>query len=148
MSLLKVEETPGTEKLVSEDVSEKKWWVPMGNCVLVRPAVQEEQTKSGIWLPPQSQERQTHGIVLGVGPGKHEYGFWVDTTLKVGDNIIYSKHSGQDMKIDGESVVMIRESDVLARMLTMKSEPIGVEDIGKIDQEELAKIEGTREPVE
>ena len=108
----------------AEPEAVKQWWEPMGNCVLVRPAVPEEQTKSGIWLPGQAQERQHNGVVVGVGPGKHEYGFWVDTTLKVGDQILYSKHAGQDMKIDGQPMVMIRESDVLARMLTRTSEPI------------------------
>lgn len=113
-------EAPVGEQEIQDSPSDisQKWWVPMFNRVLVRPAKREEKTKSGIFLPEQAQVKQHHGVVVGVGPGVHQYGFFVSTQVKVGQHVIYSKSSGHDIKVNGEDMILIAETDILARMVS------------------------------
>lgn len=100
-----------TEEKVVVEVS----WAPTLDRVIVRPFEPEQMTKSGIYLPYVAQEKQAAGEVLAVGPGRYESGFLLETTLRPGDIVMYGKHAGQDMRINGQDLVIIKESDVLAK---------------------------------
>ncbi len=89
---------------------------PLADRVLVRPIEKEEKTKSGIYLPDTAKEKPQEGEVLAVGPGKMtDDGKRVPPDLKVGDRVIYAKYGGMEIKVDDEDLMILRESDILAK---------------------------------
>jgi chaperonin GroES len=89
---------------------------PMADRVLVKPIEKEEVTKSGIYLPDTAKEKPQEGEVLAVGPGKmSEDGKRIAMDLNVGDTVIYAKYGGTEIKIDDEELIILRESDILAK---------------------------------
>ncbi|MGO0123512.1 co-chaperone GroES [Desulfothermobacter acidiphilus] len=87
---------------------------PLGDRVVVKPLPAEEVTKGGIVLPDTAKEKPQKGEVVAVGPGKLlDNGQRVPIDLKVGDKVLYSKYAGNEIKIDGEEYLILRESDVL-----------------------------------
>jgi len=88
---------------------------PLADRVIVKAAEAEEMTKGGIILPDTAKEKPQQGQVVAVGPGKvSETGSLVNMTLKTGDKVLYGKYSGTEISIDGEDVLIMRESDILA----------------------------------
>ncbi|RME89358.1 MAG: co-chaperone GroES [Anaerolineae bacterium] len=88
---------------------------PLGNRLVVEPIEQEEVTPGGIVLPETAKEKPQQGKVLAVGPGeRNEKGERIPMDVKVGDKIIYAKYSGTEVKLDGQKLLILRESDVLA----------------------------------
>ena len=73
-----------------------------------------ETTKSGIVLPGQSKEKPQQAEVIAVGPGGVVEGKEVKMEVKVGDQVIYSKYAGTDVKLDDEELIIVRQSDILA----------------------------------
>jgi len=93
---------------------------PLADRVLVKPIEKEGKTKSGIYLPDTAKEKPQEGKVLAVGPGKiSDDGKLIPMVLKVGDTVIYSKYGGTEIKVDDEDLIILRESDILAK----KGEP-------------------------
>ena len=88
--------------------------VPLGDRVVLKQLVAEETTKSGIVLPGQNKEKPQQAEVVAVGPGGMIDGKEVKMEVKVGDNVIYSKYSGTDVKIDEEEFIIVKQSDILA----------------------------------
>ena len=89
---------------------------PMADRVVVRPIEKEEKTKSGIYLPDTAREKPQEGKVVAVGPGRlSEDGKRIAMDVKVGDTVIYAKYGGSEIKIDDEELVILRESDILAK---------------------------------
>lgn len=89
---------------------------PLGDRVLVKPIAKEEKTKSGIYLPDTAKEKPQEGEVIAVGPGKFdEAGKRIPMDLKVGDTVIYAKYGGTEIKIDDVELMILRESDILAK---------------------------------
>jgi chaperonin GroES len=89
---------------------------PLADRVLVRPIETEEVTKGGIVLPDTVKEKPQEGKVLAVGPGRlSEDGTRIAMEVKAGDIIIYAKYGGTEIKVDGEELVILRESDILAK---------------------------------
>jgi chaperonin GroES len=89
---------------------------PLADRVLVKPMEKEEKTKSGIYLPDTAKEKPQEGKVLAVGPGKmSEDGKRIAMDLKVGDIVVYAKYGGTEIKIDDEELIILRESDILAK---------------------------------
>jgi chaperonin GroES len=89
---------------------------PLADRVLVKPIEKEEKTKSGIYLPDTAKEKPQEGEVLAVGPGKvTDDGKRIPMELKVGDRVIYAKYGGTEIKIDDEELMILRESDILAK---------------------------------
>ncbi len=86
---------------------------PIGDRVVVRPEAAEEKTSSGLFIPDTAQERPQRGTVLFVGPGQTENGTHVEMTVKAGDTVLYGKYSGTEIALDGEDVLIMRESDIL-----------------------------------
>jgi chaperonin GroES len=89
---------------------------PLADRVLVRPVEKEEKTKSGIYLPDTAKEKPQEGEIIAVGPGKlNDDGKPIPMVLKVGDRVIYAKYGGTEIKVDDEELIILRESDILAK---------------------------------
>jgi len=89
---------------------------PMADRLVVKPIEKEEMTKSGIVLPDTVKEKPQEGKVLAVGPGRlSEDGIRIAMDVKVGDVVLYSKYGGSEIKIDDEELIILRESDILAK---------------------------------
>ncbi len=88
--------------------------VPLGDRVVLKQLVAEETTKSGIVLPGQSKEKPQQAEVVAVGPGGMVDGKEVKMEVKVGDNVIYSKYSGTEVKLDDEEFIVVKQNDILA----------------------------------
>ena len=83
---------------------------PLADRVLVRPAEAEQKTASGIIIPDTAKEKPQRGEVLAVGKGTKDH----DMTVKVGDQVLYGKYSGTEIEIDGEKLMIMKESDIYA----------------------------------
>jgi len=89
---------------------------PLADRVLVKPMEKEEKTKSGIYLPDTAKEKPQEGEIMAVGPGKMtDDGKRIPMDLKVGDRVIYAKYGGTEIKVDEEELMILRESDILAK---------------------------------
>jgi chaperonin GroES len=89
---------------------------PLADRVLVKPIEKEEKTKSGIYLPDTAKEKPQEGEIMAVGPGKMtDDGKRIPMDLKVGDRVIYAKYGGTEIKVDDEELMILRESDILAK---------------------------------
>jgi chaperonin GroES len=84
--------------------------VPLGDRVVLKQLEAEETTKSGIVLPGQSKEKPQQAEVIAVGPGTEE----VKMEVNKGDQVIYSKYSGTDVKLDGDEYIIVKQGDILA----------------------------------
>lgn len=87
---------------------------PLGDRVVLKQLVAEETTKSGIVLPGQKKEKPQQAEVVAVGPGGVVDGKEVKMEVKVGDQVIYSKYSGTEVKLDDEEYIIVKQSDILA----------------------------------
>ena len=89
---------------------------PMADRLVVKPIEREEVTKGGIVLPDTVKEKPQEGKVMTVGPGRlSEDGKRIAMDVKVGDIVIYAKYGGTEIKIEDEEVIILRESDILAK---------------------------------
>jgi chaperonin GroES len=89
----------------------------MGDRLVVKPMQSEEKTKSGIYLPDTAKEKPQEGKVIAVGPGRmtEDGKTMITPDVEVGDIVIYTKYGGSEIKIDGEELIIMRESDILAK---------------------------------
>ena len=89
---------------------------PLADRLVVKPTQKEEMTKGGIYLPDTAKEKPQEGEVIAVGPGRMtNEGKRIAMDLKVGDKVIYSKYGGSEIKIDDVEMIILRESDILAK---------------------------------
>lgn len=89
---------------------------PLADRLVVKPIEKEEITKGGIVLPDTAREKPQEGEVIAVGPGRlSEDGKRLAIDVKVGDIVVYAKYGGTEIKIDDEELIILRESDILAR---------------------------------
>lgn len=89
---------------------------PLGDRVVVQPSEEEEVTKGGIILPDTAKEKPQRGVIIAVGPGRlDEEGKRIPMEVKKGDKVIYSKYAGSEIKQDEKEVLILRESDILAK---------------------------------
>jgi chaperonin GroES len=87
---------------------------PLHDRVVVRRLEEEERTKGGIIIPDTAKEKPQQGEVIAVGPGaRNEQGQLVTLDVKEGDRILFGKWSGTEVKIDGEDLLIMKESDIL-----------------------------------
>jgi chaperonin GroES len=88
---------------------------PLGDRVLVQPVEEEETTASGIVLPDTAKEKPQKGKVLAVGDGRlDDDGKRIKLDVSKGDEVLYSKYGGTEITVEGEDLLVLRESDVLA----------------------------------
>jgi chaperonin GroES len=89
---------------------------PLADRLVVKPIEREEVTKGGIVLPDTAKEKPQEGKVLAVGPGRlSDDGKRIAMEVKAGDRVIYAKYGGTEIKIEDEELVILRESDILAK---------------------------------
>jgi chaperonin GroES len=91
---------------------------PLGDRVLVQPVEEEETTASGIVLPDTAKEKPQKGKVLAVGEGRYDEDGEkrIPLDVKKGDEVLYSKYGGTEITVEGEDLLVLRESDVLAKV--------------------------------
>lgn len=89
---------------------------PLGDRVLVKAVELEEVTASGLVLPDTAKERPQRGKVLAVGEGRYVDGARVPLDLAEGDEVIYSKYGGTEVKVEGEDLLILSEHDILAKV--------------------------------
>jgi chaperonin GroES len=88
---------------------------PLGERVVVKVLKNETKTKSGIVLPDTAKEKPQMGKVLAVGPGKVlDDGKKINMEVKAGDQVLFAKYAGTEVKLDGEEYMILKESDILA----------------------------------
>jgi len=99
---------------------------PLGDRLIVEVLEEEETTASGIVLPDTAKEKPQRGRVLSVGPGgRDEDGKYIPMDVAEGDEVIFSKYGGTEVKVGTEEYLILRESDVLAKVVGDR-EPAGV----------------------
>ena len=87
---------------------------PLADRVVVKALEETEQMRGGLYIPDTAKEKPQQGEVIAAGPGRFEKDKRVPMEVKVGDRILYGKYSGTEVTIDGENLLILRESDVLA----------------------------------
>jgi chaperonin GroES len=87
---------------------------PLADRVVIRALDEAEQMRGGLYIPDTAKEKPQQGEIIAVGPGRFEKDKRVPMEVKVGDKVLYGKYSGTEVTIDGESLLILRESDVLA----------------------------------
>ena len=87
---------------------------PLAHRVVIEVAEAETKTASGIILADTSKEKPMKGKVIAAGPGAYQNGVLVPMTVKEGDMVVYSKYSGSEIKLDGQELLIVRQSDILA----------------------------------
>jgi chaperonin GroES len=87
---------------------------PLGDRVVVRALEDTETMRGGLYIPDTAKEKPQQGEIVAVGPGRFEDGKRVPMEVKAGDKVLYGKYSGTEVTVDGEQVLILRESDVLA----------------------------------
>ena len=102
-------------KAKSKSKSSKTSVTPLGDRILVRRMDAEETSKGGIILPDSAKEKPAEGTVIGVGAGKlTDSGERMEMTLKVKDHVLFSSYAGSEIKLDGETYLIMGEDEVLA----------------------------------
>jgi chaperonin GroES len=87
---------------------------PIHDRILVRRVAEEEKTKGGIIIPDTAKEKPSQGEIVAVGPGgRDEAGKLIPIDLKVGDTVLFGKWSGTEVKIDGQDLLIMKESDIM-----------------------------------
>ena len=83
---------------------------PLHDRVIVRPAPAEEKTAGGIIIPDTAKEKPQRGVIIAAGPGKKDE----PMSVKAGDTVLYGKYAGTEIQIEGDDLLIMRESDILA----------------------------------
>ena len=87
---------------------------PLHDRLVVKRVVADQKTSGGIIIPDTAQEKPSEGEIVGVGPGgRDESGKLIPIDLKVGDKVLFGKWSGTEVKIDGEDLLIMKESDIM-----------------------------------
>ncbi|HEX2403626.1 MAG TPA: co-chaperone GroES [Acidimicrobiia bacterium] len=89
---------------------------PLEDRVVIVPSEEAEAMRGGLYIPDTAKEKPTQGEVIAVGPGRFEKGARIPMELKVGDQVIYGKYSGTPYTYEGDEYVIIKASDVLAKL--------------------------------
>ncbi len=100
---------------MATDTATSKKLRPLGDRVVIQPVQREEMTKSGIVLPDTAKEKPQEGVIIAAGPGRIlDDGKREAMDVKVGDRVLYSKYAGTEFKVDGEELLIVKQSDILA----------------------------------
>jgi chaperonin GroES len=92
---------------------------PLDDRIVVEPVEAEEKTAGGIVLPDTAKEKPQRGTVLAVGPGKLlDNGKRGEVAVAIGDQVIYGKYSGSEVEVDGRDLKILRESEILAKVVS------------------------------
>jgi chaperonin GroES len=104
---------------ISATCGEKKYNVePIGDRIIVkRLEVKEEIRPGGLIIPDTAKEKPREAEVVAVGPGRYVDGLFVKPTLNVGDRVLFAKYSGNEIKLNGDELLIMREDDILVRIV-------------------------------
>ena len=89
---------------------------PLADRVAIKPVEETAEMRGGLYIPDTAKEKPIQGEILAVGPGRMERGARVPMELKVGDRVVYGKYTGTQVELDGEEIILIKESDVIAKL--------------------------------
>jgi len=90
---------------------------PLADRVVIKPLEAESKTAGGIFIPDNVKEKPQRGEIVAVGPGKvDDKGNLIKLELKIGDKVLYGKYAGTEVNVDGKDLLILRESDVLAKI--------------------------------
>lgn len=89
---------------------------PLEDRVVIQPSDEAESMRGGLYIPDTAKEKPTQGEVIAVGPGRIEKGERIKMDVAVGDTVIYGKYSGTPYSVDGDEVIIIKASDILAKI--------------------------------
>jgi chaperonin GroES len=87
---------------------------PLADRVVIKPLEETEQMRGGLYIPDTAKEKPQQGEIVAVGPGRFDEGKRVPMEVKVGDKVLYGKYSGTEVTVEGDQVLILRESDILA----------------------------------
>ena len=87
---------------------------PLADRVVVKPLEQESKTKSGIIITDTAKEKSHKGEVIAVGPGRYDDGKLIEPTVKLNDEVLYKEYGGDEFKLDGQEVIILKEEDIIA----------------------------------
>ena len=90
--------------------------LPLAERVAIRPTEETQERRGGLYIPDTAKEKPIQGEVIAVGPGRMEKGQRVPMELKVGDRVVYGKYTGSLVELEEEEIVLIKESDVIAKL--------------------------------
>ena len=91
--------------------------IPLGDKLVLRPIVQEEVLSSGIVIPDTAKEKPNQGEIIAVGPGRRDDdGKIVPMEVGVGDRVLYAKYTGQEIKVENEEYIVLKETDILCKV--------------------------------
>ena len=91
--------------------------IPLADKLVLRPIVQEEVLSSGIVIPDTAKEKPNQGEIIAVGPGRRdEDGKIVPMDVAVGDRVLYAKYTGQEIKVENEEYIVLKETDILCKV--------------------------------
>lgn len=89
---------------------------PLADRVAIRPLEETEEMRGGLYIPDTAKEKPIQGRVIAVGPGRLEKGQRVPMELQVGDRVVYGKYTGSQVELDDEEIILIKETDVIAKL--------------------------------
>jgi chaperonin GroES len=87
---------------------------PLADRVVVKPLEEAETMRGGLYIPDTAKEKPQQGEIVAVGPGRYEDGTRIALDVKPGDRVLYGKYSGTEVTVEGDSFLILRESDILA----------------------------------
>ena len=87
---------------------------PLADRVVVKPLEEAETMRGGLYIPDTAKEKPQQGEIVAVGPGRFEDGKRVPLDVQVGNRVLYGKYSGTEVTVEGDSLLILRESDILA----------------------------------
>ena len=90
--------------------------LPLADRVAIRPIEETEAMKGGLYIPDTAKEKPIQGEVIAVGPGRMEKGQRIPMELEGGDRVVYGKYTGSPVELADEEIILIRESDVIAKL--------------------------------
>jgi len=91
--------------------------IPLADKLVLRPIVQEEVLSSGLVVPDTAREKPNQGEIIAVGPGRRDdNGAIIPMDVAVGDRVLYAKYTGQEIKIENEEYIVLRETDLLCKV--------------------------------
>jgi chaperonin GroES len=89
---------------------------PLADRVAIRPLEESAEMRGGLYIPDTAKEKPIQGEIIAIGPGRLEKGERVPMELKVGDRVVYGKYTGSPVELDAEEIILIKESDVFAKL--------------------------------
>ena len=87
---------------------------PLADRVVIKALEETEQMRGGLYIPDTAKEKPQQGEIVAVGPGRFEKEKRIPMDVKVGDRVLYGKYSGTEVTLDGEQLLILKESDILA----------------------------------